>query len=167
MSWDALGAIAEAIGAIGMLASIVYLAIQIRGSNRVARGDSETQFQIYWNATVQQRWLGDRERASLFRRAMADWSALDGLDQSVAHTLFADAVDAQRIAQRLNASGQIADDLAWAVDLSVGSLVKTPGGRAWWEQVQHYYIHRDAIDELIANPEIPSALEVPFFRVEG
>lgn len=32
MSWDALGAIAEAVGAISVLATLVYLAIQVRHS---------------------------------------------------------------------------------------------------------------------------------------
>ena len=37
MQWDAIGAVGELIGALGVIASLVYLALQIRTSNRLAR----------------------------------------------------------------------------------------------------------------------------------
>ena len=37
MNWDAIGAIGEIVGAIAVVASLVYLAIQIRGQNRESR----------------------------------------------------------------------------------------------------------------------------------
>jgi hypothetical protein len=33
MNWDAIGAVAELLGAIGVIASLVYLAVQIRQSS--------------------------------------------------------------------------------------------------------------------------------------
>ena len=40
MNWDALGAIAEVIGGLGVILTLIYLSIQIRGSNRVASAQS-------------------------------------------------------------------------------------------------------------------------------
>ena len=40
MNWDAVGAIAEGIGGLGVILTLVYLSLQIRGSNRVARAQS-------------------------------------------------------------------------------------------------------------------------------
>jgi hypothetical protein len=40
MDWDAVGAIAEAVGGIGVILTLFYLALQIRGSNRVAKAQS-------------------------------------------------------------------------------------------------------------------------------
>lgn len=37
MNWDAIGAIAETVGAIGVIASLVYLAAQIRQNSRIGR----------------------------------------------------------------------------------------------------------------------------------
>jgi len=39
MNWDAISTIAEIIGAFGVIASLTYLAIQIRQSTKVARAD--------------------------------------------------------------------------------------------------------------------------------
>ncbi len=40
VNWDAVGAVAEAIGGIGVILTLAYLSIQIRGSNRVASGQA-------------------------------------------------------------------------------------------------------------------------------
>lgn len=40
MSWEAIGAIAEAIGGLGVILTLAYLSMQIRASNRVARAQS-------------------------------------------------------------------------------------------------------------------------------
>ena len=40
MNWDAIGAVAEAIGGLGVILTLFYLALQIRGSNRVAKAQS-------------------------------------------------------------------------------------------------------------------------------
>ena len=40
MDWSALGAIADVVGGIGVIVTLVYLAIQIRGSNRIASAQS-------------------------------------------------------------------------------------------------------------------------------
>lgn len=40
MNWDAIGAIAEGVGGLGVILTLVYLSLQIRGSNRVAKAQS-------------------------------------------------------------------------------------------------------------------------------
>ena len=40
MNWEAIGAIGETLGAAGVIATLVYLAVQIRDSNRVAEDAS-------------------------------------------------------------------------------------------------------------------------------
>ena len=49
MNWDAIGAVAEAVGGLGVILTLFYLALQIRGSNRVAKAQSRqsmTEFAI-------------------------------------------------------------------------------------------------------------------------
>ena len=40
MNWDAIGALGEIVGAIGVIASLVYLSIQIRRSDQSTRAQS-------------------------------------------------------------------------------------------------------------------------------
>ena len=41
MNWEAIGAIGEAIGAIAVVASLIYLAMQVRHNNALAERDSQ------------------------------------------------------------------------------------------------------------------------------
>lgn len=43
MNWDAIGAVGEFVGAITVLATLLYLAQQIRLSNRIAIASSEIE----------------------------------------------------------------------------------------------------------------------------
>ena len=38
MNWDAIAAVAEVIGIVGVIVSIGYLGIQVRNGNRLAEG---------------------------------------------------------------------------------------------------------------------------------
>lgn len=40
MNWDAIGAVAEAVGGIGVIVTLGYLAVQVRAANRVASAQS-------------------------------------------------------------------------------------------------------------------------------
>ena len=40
MNWEAVGTIAEIVGAVGVIASLLYLAVQIRQSTKVARAET-------------------------------------------------------------------------------------------------------------------------------
>jgi hypothetical protein len=57
MNWDAIGAIAELLGALGVLGSLLYLAVQIRQNTKALRGiaiDAVTSHQ-----RDELRWFGE------------------------------------------------------------------------------------------------------------
>ena len=43
MNWDAIGATAELLGAVAVLATLVYLSLQIRQSNKLAEAESQRE----------------------------------------------------------------------------------------------------------------------------
>ncbi|MCB1670518.1 MAG: hypothetical protein R3F41_11060 [Gammaproteobacteria bacterium] len=50
MNWDAIGAIAEVVGGLGVIATLFYLSIQIRGSNRIASAQSRQSMSEFASA---------------------------------------------------------------------------------------------------------------------
>ena len=46
MNWDAIGAIGETVGALAVLVTLAYLAMQIRQSNRIGLVASEAEFRV-------------------------------------------------------------------------------------------------------------------------
>ena len=80
MNWEAIGALAELAGALGVIASLVYLAIQIRQNTHSAREAS-------WNSVLgdlqQFRSLiaQDPEVARVYREGLRDLQALNDDDR--------------------------------------------------------------------------------------
>lgn len=69
MSWDAIGAIAEAIGALAVVVSIVYLAVQIQSGTKALRTtlrDSAFHNLQEWNYVLS----SDEELPWIFKRGL-------------------------------------------------------------------------------------------------
>ena len=76
MNWDAIGAVAELLGALGVIASLVYLAVQIRQNTTAIRSSTYqalTDSSMNFSALV----TGDPSLTLLFDLGMSDFSALD------------------------------------------------------------------------------------------
>ena len=159
-----LGNFGEFAGSLGVLASLVYLGLQIRSNTRVARADSETQFQIYWNSHVVNNWTADTSRASLFRKGLCQLNLLTRDERVVFAGFLTDSIDAQRVALRLHKNGQIDGDLLGQVNDSVGAILKSPGAHECWNEVKTYFMHRDLVDQLIERDDLMPLSENPLWQ---
>ena len=75
MNWDAIGALAELVGAAGVIVSLVYLAGQIRQSTRSSR--AATFHAVAAEASHLYRTIaGDSESARIFRQGMREPESL-------------------------------------------------------------------------------------------
>ena len=76
MNWDALGAAAEIVGALGVLASLIYLAIQIRQNTTWLR---QQAFQLSTNEVRQwaMQFSSSADSAEIFLRGQRDQGSLD------------------------------------------------------------------------------------------
>jgi hypothetical protein len=82
MNWDAIGAIAELLGAVGVIASLVYLATQIRHgqeqmdrNTRALRAGTYQQFQQSLKEMILSQ-LADPELGAIVNRGLADFEKL-------------------------------------------------------------------------------------------
>jgi len=75
VNWDAIGALAELVGAVGVIVSLLYLATQIRSSNRMsavqAKLDATRMLNDYVDALIQSPELNE-----LWRRGVAESDTL-------------------------------------------------------------------------------------------
>ncbi|MEP6390896.1 MAG: hypothetical protein ABJ056_13330 [Halioglobus sp.] len=74
MNWDALGAMAETLGAAGVIASLIYLATQIRGQNRESRIAASREMTEAFRESVSS--MQDEQRAKVVWKAMQDMNSL-------------------------------------------------------------------------------------------
>jgi hypothetical protein len=137
MNWDAVGAIAELVGALAVVATLAYLAVQIRQntmSARVAaRLEMTRQFSDYVDGLI-----NNPEANSVFTRGGAG----DHLDENDAvlfsrlmHKCFwyLSAMHFQYIAHSLG------EDEWHQSKGAMLRIVRTPGVVAWWHANKHAY----------------------------
>ena len=142
MNWDAIGAIAELFGAIGVIASLVYLAAHIRQNSRqlersmqatrVAADDAVARGFDQWRQLL----ISDEKVSDIYVRGLEDITALD-------------LTERHRFNQLLSTYTWTAWQMWRAEDLISPStnteifrhLLRHRGGREW------YASHRDFLPE--------------------
>ena len=62
MNWEALGAISELVGALAVIATLLYIALQIRQNTKAIRGATlnaiteHKQFELRWSSDIATAW---------------------------------------------------------------------------------------------------------------
>ena len=135
MNWDAIGAIAETLGAVGVIASLVYLAGQIRTSREQMRAATAQQFQAQVTSIAQEP-VRDAELARLVRRGHENVDQLDE-DELYRFALYISGI----LTEYDNAYYQhrvgLLDEARWRLSHSqLKGMVRLPGVARWWASEQ-------------------------------
>ena len=157
MNWDAIGALAELAGALGVIASLVYLAIQIRQNTRSAR---ETAWHSGLRELQQFRSLiaQDPEVARIYREGLRDLKSLSDDDRWRFGALMQSIFSVFETAFRTRREGFFEhqlDDIAWTAS--------RPGAREWWSKGKRLYspefqrLIDEALESFSEPPEPPAA----------
>jgi hypothetical protein len=137
MNWEALGAIAEGLGAAGVLVTLVYLVGQVRTNNRLIFSEGR-------RAAVQnisQLGLGiadNRQMAELFVAGLRDPEAMDQVDQ-IRFTWLMSSLIAPLYASVTDRKLGLAPGEVMNTRESHRGLLDSPGGRWWWENRKGAY----------------------------
>ena len=76
VNWEAIGAIGEVVGAAGVIASLLYLAVQIRGDARAKRATTVHQQSEAFRSFLKMIATDD-ELGSIYLRGLRDFESLD------------------------------------------------------------------------------------------
>jgi len=159
VNWDAVGAISEIIGAAGVMASLIYLATQIRQNTRTERARA---FQnIFSETTALTNEMFSVENSDLMIAGMRNFKALSGGDQlrfdylmlgyfnTVESTIF--AKDAFLI------SDETLDNFGYSLRTR---FLPYPGVRDWWSEAQAIFASetRAWVDQQISRTDTTSDL---------
>ena len=74
MDWQMLGAIAESLGAAGVIISLLYLAVQVRSSTRATRRQFSHEFKSSWCSFF--RYIGSQETGGVWRTGLTNPESL-------------------------------------------------------------------------------------------
>jgi len=171
MNWDAIGAIAEVLGAAAVLVTLIYFSLQIRQSNKLAEAESQRELM---NFDVFTPVVADPNLTREFRACLNRYEEQDPDVRTRFFFLMTNWHLQMESVFRMNEKGLIAE-LSYKGYLTwYNSLLNTPGGAAFWKEVSpaHAPDLVEALEALKRDPENPyryvSAFELmPFLREES
>ena len=152
MNWDAIGAIAEMLGAIAVLITLVYLAFQLKQANtniQATVAQSQADNQLRWMADLAK----DSELYRIYRAGLLDDSALTREERGRFDLIVCQVIVGVDAHQQKQEMGAIRKEQLETIANSVMPVLNTPGGRASYER-QRSVITREfqqTLDEMLAS----------------
>ena len=132
MNWDAISAIGEIVGAIAVVVTLLYLAVQMRHSAAATQGARrDTIAQLTTDILV--RIASDAELASIFRRGQNDPESLDDDEAFRFDVLLYTIFDHwETMHSQIQRSTFAEED--WAkYETIIGFYMAQPGAQRFWE----------------------------------
>lgn len=138
MDWDAVAAIGQAIGAVAVIVTLIYLAIQIRDSARASRSAAVTDATTAMQAFYQE--LGSNSSTSqLFLRGLTDPDSLSREDEfqylMLMHSCFLGFQRSFFLAQE----GTLDVGLRDSIGTAVNAVNHLPGMALYWRQRRTFF----------------------------
>ena len=150
-----LSAIGQLTAAVGVIPSLIYLAIQIREQNKERRRAGINILTVQWSELVKSA-QESREFAALFLQGMGSFQGLDAPDKlrfSAFFTRFTRNCEGMFIYYR---DGALEKPLWDGVERTIADYFAYPGVREWWTTRKHWLTDefRAVVESIIAkNPE--------------
>ena len=138
MNWEAIGGTGELLGALGVIASLLYLARQVR-SGRVDARRVAAQAVFAKMNTAFETMAANPQLADVFVRGTTSLSALSPAEAiQFSSTLFTLTRPYEEILHYKRAGA--VEDWVWeSVELVVLPCLATPGGLEWWAKRRSWF----------------------------
>ena len=156
MNWEAIGAIGEVVGAVGVVVTLVYLASQIRAQNRESRLAAVADLTTQWNGFLAS-FVEYPYFAEVWAKGIRDFSSLSASEtvQFSSHcgrfmrlvSCFRDQHEQSRL-----------DDRAWeGLRRTLDDVSRYPGFKAWWPTRSDWYSNDFTafVEPYIATTDLP------------
>lgn len=157
MNWEAVSAIGQIVGAVGVIVSVIYLAQQVRSSTRQTRLASMRTLSDAFN-----QWLyglaGNPQIGELYDRGMRDFHAIKGADLPRFSALMDSLFRIYEDMYYQNLEGHL-DPRVWrGFEAPMRDIIAYPGAQAWWRSRSHWFSKEFAnfIDGLASAAKPPS-----------
>ncbi len=157
---EALGNMGDFVGGIGVVATLIYLAVQIRQNTRAMKMASRQE--IVAGARDWNRMFLDPRIAAAYERGLQAYPEIDAEAHAQFRSVMHDLALFMQGAFAMWESGALEDETYRAyLDFFVSHL-GTVGGAAWWDTARPIYMSRmvASFDDRLRQgvPEMPLAL---------
>lgn len=156
MNWEMISAIGSVVAAIGVIPSLIYLAVQLRQQNKERRRAGINILTAQWGDLVKTA-QESREFAEVFLRGIQSFHGLDAAEKlrfSAFFTRFTRNAEGMFIYYR---DGALDKALWEAVERTMNDYFAYPGVREWWATRKHWLTDefRAVVEPIIAKKPEP------------
>lgn len=154
MNWDALGAIAELLGAAAVFITLVYLALQIRQNTKAVRA-SAMHASVTHIAELRRDVYSDGEMADIYMRGGIAPESLNPVEQTRYRTLVHNMMMSQVNTYAQVRYADLPEDSWTSQAPIIRRVLGNPGGRWFWKSFSHEFDEhfRDEIDAILAGAD--------------
>jgi len=165
MNWDAIGAIAESLGAFGVIASVLYLAYEVRSNTKTMRAEAGTRAQMEWSK-FNFAWSEHKDRDAM-ARVLDPKQTLSGFTESerIALTFTLRSFAQQVEAQFFQFEAGVLNEEVWEAHITAfAALIRFPAAAEWWQGEITLPIYTKSFRERVAQA---STVDIPASVVIG
>jgi len=152
MNWEAIGAIAELIGGLAVLVTLVYLALQVRQNNQMQRQQISAHQTNHYVANTHVL-ANNGELMHLFLKASTG-EEMTQVERWRYGTFMFGILENFQEMYFLHKAG-VQYEFRWiGMQKSTYRYLTTPGGRAWWNSVREKQFVKEFseyVDDLLAG----------------
>ncbi len=134
MNWNALGALGELVGAAAVLATLVYLSIQIRANSLQVRLGSAISLNHLINEAFDPIYNNDRN-IHIWTHGISSPETLNDQDQAIFSLFMSRLVNVHLTALIHDQHAILESDLATRFLGSLKSILESPGGKYWMTEL--------------------------------
>ena len=138
MTWDALGAVAELIGATGVIISLLYLAAQIKKQTTEAQL-AATRDLARLNNEMAESITSDRDALRVYLQGKSDYEALDDEEKLVLGFTLSRGMRLQEQAYLHSKHDSLHASFYESLRARLAEQLAFPGVRRWWELNEHAF----------------------------
>ncbi len=139
MNWDFAAVIAQIIGALAVVISLVYLAQQIRTQTRESRLNATRELAQDFRNLVAEVSL-DEKLFALFRRSLTDYENLSEEERARIHMYFYSRIFGLHEQVHLHLRHKNIDTtFLESIQNRFSELIQTQGFKAWWRRNSYIY----------------------------
>lgn len=157
MNWDAISAGGEIVGALAVVVSLLYVAVQIRHNTKTSQ--DEAYRDIFGQINCQFHAMAEPSNAELILKGLIDYKGLEGKDKfRFACLMSALITNLELSVFSSDAELMIDDTLKTFADWLGPRYFAYPGMLEWWEESKNHFDPkaRDWVDAQILEADVES-----------
>ena len=140
MNWEAISAVGQIIGALAVVISVAYLAVQVRSNARQVRLASMRSMSDAFNQWLQSL-AENPQLGELWYRGMRDFESLQGGDLARYSALMDHQFRIYEDMYYQKQEGHL-DPRVWrGFEAPMRDIIAYPGVQAWWRSRSHWFSH--------------------------